>query len=812
MAVIGDLVVRYGATTAGFDRGTKRVRGGLASITKGIKRMIGIMAPLAGGALFVGMLRSAEDFNQKMRRSLAIMGDVSVEMQKKMSASAFAVARDTTFSASQAAESYFFLASAGLSAEQSLAALPIVASFAQSGMFDLAKASDLLTDAQSALGMTTDDAAQNLENMTRLADVLVKANTLANASVEQFAESLTNKAAAAARIVGKEVEEVVAVLAAFADQGLKASEAGTAFNIVMRDLQTKALLNKQAFEEAGIAVFDTAGEMNNIADIIGDLERKLDGMADSQKKATLTQLGFADKSVIFIQTLIGMSERISEYERELRNAAGTMDEVANKQLTTMEKAMAKLQSAAVQLGTAFNEQVVPAVAVFLQMVTGLFKLLGPLVPIILLLTTVMIGYALATKAAAASQIVLLSLFGPKGWIVLGAAVGIAATAMIAMNAQLEDVIDNATRAANKTNDLAKAEKVLADQVSRRPFSVAGGRLVIGAGPQAIFRQKTPEETALQLRGLSEEGGPAGLIGATGRIGELAREVTDTVAEIKILDKSLQDLAARTFKQLTTGEGFIFSNFREVKAQQIGDLLREIEQKQRELGPAATELLTIWDKINSVFGTYAEAQKVAARGIESLITPLEKYEQIQKRLNLLMFESLITMEQSDQLRAKALEDLDRATGGAGKMLQTLRDEFRLLNGEITESELALEKLVALGADPVTISLIREAQKNIVDIQAKLEAKKGLQDAIDEERKGILVDLAPRPEAAPAVSAGAAVTRGSAAAFSAIIASLRPSGGDRQKQIAKNTKDGVKATEDTNKILSDRQLARVNWQRA
>ena len=281
------------------------------------------------------------DFDANMTESLAIMGDVSAGMRTKMEEAAKSVAKTTTFSAAEAAQSYFFLASAGLDAKQSIAALPQVSKFAQAGMFDMARATDLATDAQSALGMTIDDAQENLVNLTRVTDVLVKANTLANASVEQFSTALTNKAGAALKIVGKEIEEGVAVLAAFADQGLKGAEAGTALNIVFRDMQTKALRNKKAFAELDVTVFDVAGEMRNIADVIGDLEGALAGMSDEQKKATLMQLGFADKSVIFIQTILGQSEAIREYEGELRNAAGITEEVASKQLESF-KAQIKL--------------------------------------------------------------------------------------------------------------------------------------------------------------------------------------------------------------------------------------------------------------------------------------------------------------------------------------------------------------------------------------------------------------------------------------------------------------------------------------
>ncbi len=329
----------------GFSKASAQAKRNSRALSQAISRIGGV---IGGAALITGfarLLRSVESFNQAMNQSVAIMSDVDSVMREKLAQTAIQVASTVKFSAAETAKSYFFLASAGLSAQQSIAALPLVAKFAQAGMFDLSRATDLLTDAQSALGLTVKDAEKNLLSMTRVADVLVKANTLANASVQQFSEALTTKAGAALKILGKDIEEGVAVLAAFADQGLKASEAGTGLNIVLRDLTTKAIKNTEAFRAHGIAVFDSTGTMRNLADIIGDVEKSIGRLSNAEAKATLLQLGFTDKSVIFLQTLIGMSERIREYEKELRLAGGTTADVASKQLTPMQKATARLATA-----------------------------------------------------------------------------------------------------------------------------------------------------------------------------------------------------------------------------------------------------------------------------------------------------------------------------------------------------------------------------------------------------------------------------------------------------------------------------------
>ena len=349
MALIANLVIGLSTNTRRMERGFSRS----SRLVSGFKRQLGT---LAAGAGLGAVVRSTEQFNQAMLKSLSIMGDVNEKIRTDMARTARDVASNTIFSAKQAADSYFFLASAGLSAEQSLAALPKVAEFAQAGMFDMALATDLLTDAQSALGLSVDDAEQNMVNMVRVSDVLANANKRANASIQQFSEALTNKAGVALANLNKDIEEGIAILQVFADKGLKGAGAGTALDIVLRDLGQSASKNAAAFKQAGIAVFDTEGNMRKVADIIADMENNLRGASDETKILTLSALGFPAKSQAFIKALLGSSEALRDFEADARRASLTTAEIAGKMLTPWQKGIAKLTSA---LGTIADAVITP---------------------------------------------------------------------------------------------------------------------------------------------------------------------------------------------------------------------------------------------------------------------------------------------------------------------------------------------------------------------------------------------------------------------------------------------------------------------
>jgi len=305
-------------------------------------------------------VRSFAQFDKAMTESIAIM-DVTNAQIDRMRQLSLDLSTEAVQGPKELARAYFYLASAGKDAEQSMALLPQVIKFATAGAFDMAKATDLLTDAQSALGLTMEDAYEDAQSMARVSDVLVKANTLANATVEQFSTALTSKAGAALKAYNKDVEEGVAVLAALADQGVKAELAGNSLDRFLRLLSKTTLDNAAAHRELGFEVFDSTGKMHNFADIVGNLETILAGMSDQQKVVTLDMLGFQARVQQVILPLIGTSNAIREYESELRSAGGTTNHVAEVQMQSFSNRMAQVRNKLSVVAIDIGERLVPTI-------------------------------------------------------------------------------------------------------------------------------------------------------------------------------------------------------------------------------------------------------------------------------------------------------------------------------------------------------------------------------------------------------------------------------------------------------------------
>lgn len=354
-ANVGTLVVRLVGEGSSFQRTMTRAQASVKSFSTSILSLKTLLPVAAIGYA----VREFAKFDQALTESTAIMG-ASAEQAAKMAKAARAISKDARQSAEELARSYYFLASAGLNAEQSIKALPVVSKFATAGMFDMSRATDLLTDAQSALGLTVSDTRRNIANMTRVSDVLVRANTLANASVEQFSIALTSKAGSSLKTYNKTIEEGVAVLAAMADQGIKAELAGNNLSRVMLLLAKSAQDQAKEHENLKFRVYDATGTMRNFADIIKNLEDIMRGMTDEQKSWNLSQLGFEARIQAAILPLIGLSDKIREYEERLEDAGGTTAEVANKQMQSFSSQLKVTKNRVSLLASAIGEELAPS--------------------------------------------------------------------------------------------------------------------------------------------------------------------------------------------------------------------------------------------------------------------------------------------------------------------------------------------------------------------------------------------------------------------------------------------------------------------
>ena len=103
------MAINLPIVTKFYDKGIKEAEGALGGFGK-MAAGVAAAATAAVTGIAVASVKEFAKFDSALNQSIAIMGDVSETMRGEMSDAARQVAKETTFSAEQAAESFFFLA------------------------------------------------------------------------------------------------------------------------------------------------------------------------------------------------------------------------------------------------------------------------------------------------------------------------------------------------------------------------------------------------------------------------------------------------------------------------------------------------------------------------------------------------------------------------------------------------------------------------------------------------------------------------------------------------------------------------------
>ena len=277
---------------------------------------------------------------------------------------------NTAFSASQAADALNYMALAGYDAQTSMDMLPNVLNLAAAGGIDLAAASDMVTDAQSALGLSLDETST-------MVDQMAKASSKSNTSVAQLGEAFLTIGATARNLAGG-TTELSTVLGVLADNGIKGAEGGTHLRNMLLALQTPTKDGTAALKQLGMTyddMYDSAGNMRSLPDIMVQLQHGMEGMTQASKDAIISGI-FNKTDLAAANALIGTSkERFDELTAAIKDSKGAAQEMADVQLDNLEGDVVKFQSALEGAQIKISDQLTPSLREFVQFGTeGISKI------------------------------------------------------------------------------------------------------------------------------------------------------------------------------------------------------------------------------------------------------------------------------------------------------------------------------------------------------------------------------------------------------------------------------------------------------
>lgn len=356
----------------GFDNAGKSSRS-FGEIMTGALRKVGELAvsALASAAQALGSfvassIKGAGDYEQAMNVLQSTSGATDQEMQA-VKETAKALGADLTLpatSAASAGNAMLYLTQQGLSLNDAMAAAKGTLQLTAAGMVDEKVAAETTATALNQFHLAGSEA-------TRVADLLAASVSASGSSVAQTGQAVQQ---AGTSFAGAHVPllDFVTLINEMSKAGIKGSDAGTSLKTMMLRLEAPTKKAADAMQSLGISVYDQAGAMRPMREIIGQFEKSLGGLTQKQRDQAIVTIFGSDAQRAANIILAGGTDAYDKMRASVdRNGAAA--KLAGAQMKGLNGAVAGLGS---QVETLALEALEPLLPIMTGVVTKAAEVTG----------------------------------------------------------------------------------------------------------------------------------------------------------------------------------------------------------------------------------------------------------------------------------------------------------------------------------------------------------------------------------------------------------------------------------------------------
>lgn len=327
-------------------------------------------ASAATTATAYSSIRKAMDFEAQLSSIKAVTGLTSQEMEK-MRQLALETGASTKYSALEAAQGIEELLKAGISpAIVQAGGLKAALSLATAGGLELSEAAEIMSDSLHGFKKDALTAAQ-------VADILAGAANASSSDVHELKYALSAVGPVADGI-GVSFKEVNATLAAFSNNMLKGSDAGTSLKTFLSNVQPKSKKAAELFRKYGLILkdgtnilFDTNGQLKDMAEVAEILHQKFGKLSDKERTAAFFEMFGSDSiraaTILAKEGAAGIKKMYDEMSKV------TALDVAKEKMNNAAGAVEQLRGAFETLQIIAAEGTLPVIKKVAQTAAGIFE-------------------------------------------------------------------------------------------------------------------------------------------------------------------------------------------------------------------------------------------------------------------------------------------------------------------------------------------------------------------------------------------------------------------------------------------------------
>ena len=255
--------------------------------------------------------------------------------------------------ASETASGFYFLGSAGLSAAEQMQSFNDVVGMARAMTIDTGQAAEGLVDVMRGFNITFDHS-------TEVADTLVKTIITSNQVFSDLDKAMSY-VSSTADLTNNSLSDITAMLGVMANAGIKGSYAGTGLRRSFTNLMSPTSKMRELLRDLNISIYDNNHVIKPYLQVMGELSDRL-SLATDEYKNMVFEVLFGRRAIAGQIKLFDVgSEALAAYSDELDNAAGTMQNVVDKQMAALLNQLGRIWQMTRRLARSIGEALAPSV-------------------------------------------------------------------------------------------------------------------------------------------------------------------------------------------------------------------------------------------------------------------------------------------------------------------------------------------------------------------------------------------------------------------------------------------------------------------
>ncbi len=346
MAVIRNLVVKIGADISGLSKGLQTAQTRLTKLSNsltsiGTSLTMKVTMPLV--LLAKQALQTSAEFEQSMANAASVSGATGEELEK-MTALAREMGKTTVFSASDAADAMYYMASAGYKVEEMANAIEPILNLASATQNDLAFTTDTVIATLNQFQLESSEAE-------RVSNVFASAIGYSQATLEKLGNSMSY-VGPVANSLGWSLEETTGALSVLYNAGYDGSMAGTSLRQSLVALMNPSTSAKKIFKELCIELTKLDPTTNKFSDIVNTLAQS--GITTAQAMEV-----FGDRAGPGMMALLAQGGDAIAAMTESITGTNSATEMAAKQVDTMQGSAKLMKSMMEEIAISIGDVLIP---------------------------------------------------------------------------------------------------------------------------------------------------------------------------------------------------------------------------------------------------------------------------------------------------------------------------------------------------------------------------------------------------------------------------------------------------------------------